>query len=246
MSGAFPKLSHRPDPLCGPFTNHLTGLYSEEMDPAPRTGRRSQGERRAETQEALLAATIDCLIDLGYARTTTREVARRAGVSRGAQTHHYPTKDDLVVAAVEHLFEVEGRRFVARFRALPPRRRTADEGIALLWEIVSGPTYPAVLEVVVAGRTDPSLQVVVHGVSTKLEATVVGLLQRLFPDVGDRDRLARTLADLVFALVQGAAVASYGGYGDPDRTIAVIRSLARLVRPESIETLREVVDAIDH
>ncbi len=208
-------------------------------------GRRSQEERRAETQDALMAATIDCLIDLGYARTTTREVARRAGVSRGAQTHHYPTKDDLVVAAVEHLFEVEGRRFVARFQALPPRRRTMDEGIALLWDIASGRTYPAILEVVVAGRTDPTLAVVVHGVATKLEHTVVGLLQQLFPDVGDDDRLARTLAGLIFALVQGAAVASYGGYGDPDRTIAVIRSLARLVRPESIDILKGVLDAID-
>lgn len=206
------------------------------------TGRRSQQQRRAETQAALLDATIDCLIDLGYARTTTREVARRAGVSRGAQTHHYPSKDALVVASVQQLFAVEGRRFVERFRSLPARRRTMDEAIALLWEIVSGRTYPAVLEVVVAGRTDPALRVVVHAVAATFEQTVVAVLRDLFPDVGEDEELARALAGLVFALVQGAAVASYGGYGDPDRTVDLVCSLARLVRPDSLPALREVLD----
>jgi len=38
-----------------------------------------------------------------WAGTSTTEIVRRAGVSRGAQVHHYPSKEDLVIAAVEHL-----------------------------------------------------------------------------------------------------------------------------------------------
>ena len=52
-----------------------------------------------------MEVTIDCLTELGWAGTTTTEVSQRAGVSRGAQLHHFPSKQDLVVAAVEHLTE---------------------------------------------------------------------------------------------------------------------------------------------
>lgn len=196
----------------------------------PPGARRTQEERSAETQQALLDATVDCLLELGYARTTTRVVAERAGVSRGAQTHHYPTRDDLVVAAVERLFDTEARRFVERFEALPAERRNFDEGIGILWEIVSDRTYPAILEMIVAGRTDPELRVVVHGVAAKLERTVADLLGSLFPDVAGDEGTARVLIDLAFSLVQGAAVASYGGFGDPEGTVALVRSLSRIVQ----------------
>ncbi len=51
----------------------------------------------------LLDATIECLVTYGYAGTTTPRVAERAGVTRGAQIHHFRSKEDLVVAAIEHL-----------------------------------------------------------------------------------------------------------------------------------------------
>src|SRR5258706_14432846 len=68
--------------------------------------RRTQAERRAGTRALLLEATVECLAERGYAGTTTTEVARRAGLSRGAQLHHFGTKTDLVTAAVEHLHQV--------------------------------------------------------------------------------------------------------------------------------------------
>jgi AcrR family transcriptional regulator len=64
--------------------------------------RRTQEERSATTRARLLDATIDCLSELGYTNTTTTEIAKRAGLSRGAQLHHFPTKAawlELLVAA---------------------------------------------------------------------------------------------------------------------------------------------------
>src|SRR5690349_16773358 len=127
--------------------------------------RRTQSERTAETGEALLDAAVACLVELGYANTTTREVAIRAGVSRGAQTHHFPSKAELVAAAIEHVFDQQARRFRDAFAALPEEQRTLDHAVELLWEIVSGPSYAAILEVTVAGRTDPELGVVVQGMA---------------------------------------------------------------------------------
>lgn len=67
--------------------------------------RRAQAGRSAATRARLLDATIECLVEHGYTGTTTTAVAQRAGVSRGAQLHHYGTREQLVAAAVGHLAE---------------------------------------------------------------------------------------------------------------------------------------------
>jgi hypothetical protein len=77
-----------------------------------------------------------------------------------------------------------------------------------------------------------------------LESTVVGLQREFFPEMQD-DRLARTVIDLGFTLVQGAAISSYGGYGDPERTIRLVRGAASLITPETIEILKGVMHALD-
>ncbi|MCB0989247.1 MAG: TetR/AcrR family transcriptional regulator [Microthrixaceae bacterium] len=187
--------------------------------------RRTQEDRSTATQRALLEATIECLVDHGYAGTTTRLVADRAQVSRGAQTHHYPTKRDLVEAAIGHLFEDQARRFAAVFDEVPPRERTLDRAVDELWAIVSGPAYAAVLEVVVASRTDPELRQVVHDLAGVLETKVVELLLWFSPDIADPD-LARRTIDLAFTLVQGAAISRLGGFGRPDEVIELAKSVA--------------------
>lgn len=186
---------------------------------------RRQQDRSTRTQEALLAATIDCLVDYGYAGTTTRLVADRAGVSRGAQTHHYPTKGDLVLAAIERLFDAHLSEFAATFEAVPLERRTLDRAVEVLWEVVSGPTYAAVLEVVVAARTDDELRAVVHAVAARLEHDVAQLLLWFSPEITDAE-LARRVVDLAFALVQGAAVSRLAGFGRPEDVIAIARAVA--------------------
>ena len=67
-----------------------------------RAARRTQGQRSAETRARLLDATIDCLVTYGYNGTTTPRVAEMAGVTRGAQVHHFGSKNDLVIAALQH------------------------------------------------------------------------------------------------------------------------------------------------
>ena len=93
-----------------------------------------QQDRSRLTQRRLLDATVECLIEVGWAATTTTLVADRAGVSRGAQLHHYPTKATLVLAAVEHLIQRRGEELEAEAATLPalppaeagrPRRRPA-------------------------------------------------------------------------------------------------------------------------
>lgn len=67
--------------------------------------RRTQAERSEATQKKLLDAAIQILRKSGFSGLRTSKVAELAGVSEGAQLHHFPTKRDLFVAALGHLNE---------------------------------------------------------------------------------------------------------------------------------------------
>jgi AcrR family transcriptional regulator len=93
-----------------------------------RTERRSQAERSEETRRKILDAAVDLLANKGYAGFRTADVADAAGVSRGAQTHHFPSKDDLVVAVVAHVFQRATEQGTKRAR----RVHSVDEAIKVL------------------------------------------------------------------------------------------------------------------
>jgi AcrR family transcriptional regulator len=127
---------------------------------APIGTRTPQQSRSRATQQRLLAATIDCLVEHGWAGTTTTLIAERAGVSRGAQLHHYPTKAALVMAAVEHLAERradEMRREATGVRDGGSAGRV-DRVVDLLAAAFTGPLFVAAIEVWVAARTDVELR----------------------------------------------------------------------------------------
>src|SRR5262249_1164015 len=143
--------------------------------------RRTQAERRATTRGQLLDATVDCLFRLGYAGTTTTEVAERAGLSRGAQLHHFPTKAELVTTAASHLFERLRAEFTAPLAKLPAGPDRVGAAIDLLWSMVSGPTFYAWLELAVAARTDPELAESVETMTQRFSHEIVESFRDLFP-----------------------------------------------------------------
>jgi AcrR family transcriptional regulator len=126
------------------------------------TGSRVPQEQRTRAmRQRLLEATVECLVERGWSGTSTTEVSQRAGVSRGAQLHHFPSKNDLVLAAVEHLAEVRGAELRASAEALPTGPRRTRAVLDVLAEHFTSPVFTAALELWVAARTDPALQAAV-------------------------------------------------------------------------------------
>jgi len=122
---------------------------------APRT----QQQRRDETRRALLDAAVESLIEVGFARTTTLEVQRRADVSRGALLHHFPSKAELLVAAVAHLAEMRAKELKQLSAELPPSSGArTDAVLGLLWQCFSGTFFQVAMELRTAARTDPELR----------------------------------------------------------------------------------------
>lgn len=121
--------------------------------------RRTQSERRAETRGRLLDATIEILIESGYAATTIRAVTERAGVSQGAQSHHFPHRVDLVASAFEHLAEQRVARYAERARELSGDRASRLRALLdLLWEDFSSPLFTVAAKLWVAAADDPDLR----------------------------------------------------------------------------------------
>jgi len=108
-------------------------------------------------RQRLLEATLQCLVERGWSGTSTTLVSERAGVSRGAQLHHFPTKTDLVIAAVEHIATVRRDELAQAAAALPAGERRTRQVLALLGEHFTADVFAAALELWVAARTDPQL-----------------------------------------------------------------------------------------
>jgi AcrR family transcriptional regulator len=165
--------------------------------------RRSQAERSASTRALLLDATIDSLVEDGYASTTTTGIADRAGVSRGAQMHHFASKADLVAAAVEHLAAKRAEQLRTEAAQLPAGRDRVTRALDLLWGSHKGPLFHAALELWVAARTDPELRRRLVPVERNLAATIYALCRELFgEEVVSRRRFDVHLA-MALTMMQG-------------------------------------------
>lgn len=177
--------------------------------------RRTQAQRRAETRTALLDATIRCLVQHGYASTTTGRIADIAGVSRGAQVHYFPDKAALVGAAVAHLAQQRTEALASRFAG---QSMSLEAGLDALWEEHQGDAFDATLELWVASRTDPELREQLARIERDVAAAVVRVAQRALVLPEPREGLAD---DLMFALatIRGIALLRVSG-GAGSRTVA--------------------------
>jgi AcrR family transcriptional regulator len=167
--------------------------------------RRTQAERSAATQGKLLDATLDCLVELGYAGTTTTVVAERAGVSRGAQLHHFPTRAALVAAAVEHLYARLTADYQRGFAALAPGADRLRAAVRLLWSMYTSRHFPAVIELFTAARSDAELHAHLEPIALRHQRNVYRLAGEYFPEAARRGRRFEATLALLLDAMQGMA-----------------------------------------
>jgi AcrR family transcriptional regulator len=169
--------------------------------------RRTQEQRSAETRARLLDATIECLVRYGYAGTTTPRVAEMAGVTRGAQVHHFGSKDDLVIAALQHLAAKRAAAVIGRVSDLTTAEDPIGTLLEMLWDIHQGPMFIATVELWVAGRTDRALGREV----AKFESIVVSNLSAAVAEVVSEEANKATLGFLYTAMdaLRGILISSF-------------------------------------
>lgn len=165
------------------------------------TERRTQEERSASTRQAVLDATIACLIEHGYAGTSTTAIQERAGVSRGAMTHQFPSKNELLAGAITHLAGVR-----LRDMGLPADDGDRLEaGLRVLWDTFNTDVFAAAIELWVASRTDDDLHAVLIEAEREIARSYYAHAETLYGDVASHPRFAEGLESVVTHM-RGAAL----------------------------------------
>ena len=108
--------------------------------------------KSARARDSMCKATIQLLAELGYAETTIAGVAQNAGFSKGAVQYHFPTKEELIAATVEHLL-------MRTVSSASQSYESVDSALLNAWQrLVNTSAYRALLEVLNAARIDRKLR----------------------------------------------------------------------------------------
>jgi AcrR family transcriptional regulator len=191
------------------------------------TERRTQAERRTVTRAKVLTATIDCLVEHGYANTSTRHIAKRAGMTVGALQHHFASKADLMAAALQTLGDRMADEFIAEAPTEGDPSGRIPQMLDRLWEVHRGPLFHAGLELWVAARSDADLRAAMVGVTKDFSLRIgVGMLH-MFPELVARPGFAESVM-VGLATMRGLAMPGFAEVVEPD-------ALWKIARPQLLE-----------
>ena len=191
-------MAHRPDRL------PVSQKSARRPLGAPR--RRTQAERTAATRTQILKAAANLIRRRGYARFRTADVAAEAGMSRGAQLHHFPTKDSLVVATLEYVFEqaqIVSRR---RAAAINRPRDLIEAVIEDAREFFFSEHFMVAIDIVLSTSTDDAVRKQILDISRKARRPVETSWTEALTASGVPASLAADIVALTLSLVRGMAL----------------------------------------
>ncbi|MFK8016889.1 MAG: TetR/AcrR family transcriptional regulator [Gammaproteobacteria bacterium] len=165
-----------------------------------------QAYKSSSTRQQILDAAVHCIVNIGYAKTTTMMIAEQAGLSRGATLHHFPSKNDIIAATVDYLFEKRTRAFVNASKALPVDEDRVKMAVRAYWAHANHPLFLAFIELSVAARHDDELRKILLPAQTRFDEEWYATAQQSFPE-WQKDPEAFNLAlSLSQTLIEGIAI----------------------------------------
>lgn len=188
-----------------------------------------QAQKSASTRNLIIESALKCFVDLGYSRTTTTEVAKRAGLSRGAMLHHFPSKLEIVKAAVDYLHSKRLRAFRKSMAKAPPLGDQVQQGVENYWEHVKHPMFVAFFELTVAARTDKELAQILRPAQEAFESEWQKACLDIFPQWRGKGQRFDLAFDLTRYVLEGMAI-SFLTHKETERDKRVVKYLAEKLR----------------
>lgn len=189
-------------------------------------GSRSRQERTADSRALILDAAVDCLVEYGYSGASTLVIQARAGVSRGRLLHHFRSRDELLVAAAQHLATGRLAQTEERVAGVLDGRREGpdrvDACVELLWETFQEPPFWAAMELWTAARTNPALAAALRPEERRLRDAIRAVADRIWGPVVCAHPRFPELREVLFTSMRGAALP----YAFDDRPAATDPHLA--------------------
>jgi AcrR family transcriptional regulator len=173
-----------------------------------------QAEKSQLMRQHILDATMRCLVDIGYTQTTTEKIAKQAGVSRGAMTHHFKSRADVFAAAAAHITDIRVLEYDAAIKDVTlsagsfPTQASMLQTLKVLQGYFMLPSFLAFHELMRGARTDPELHEVMAPLEQSLDERISASMVTRFPvwaEVELRDT-GEVLRDLIMHTLQGVAL----------------------------------------
>jgi AcrR family transcriptional regulator len=140
---------------------------------------RTQQQRREETVARLLDASIDTIIEVGYARASAAVIAKRAQVSDGALFRHFPTMGDFMAATAREVMRRQLDLFTKQVAEIPASQPALEAALTILRDVTGNPTNTVMYELLVAARTDEKLKATLQEVLTEYAANIYDIARSL-------------------------------------------------------------------
>jgi AcrR family transcriptional regulator len=186
-------------------------MTSTEDVEKPRRRRMDAGER----QEEIIQAALDLAARHGVESVTTQDMADALGLTQGAIFRHFPTKDDIWLAAIHW---VRGRLMKVVDSAATKGENPLDALEKMFFAHVSFiARHPAIPRMVFSDqllRRDTRLKLLIQEILTGYEAKIAGLLgQAKAAGLARQDVDEDSAATLFIGMIQGLVLQSsiFGG-----------------------------------
>lgn len=189
---------------------------------APRTKKQLQTEV---AKARICDAVVECLDEFGYAETSINRVQQRAGVSRGALTHHFPSKEEMMVETVERLLAP------ARPKSGVSRASSPEKDLLKLWaRVVDTKEGRALVEILVAARTDEGLQARIAPSLKRYNDGFNAEIVRLYSSVDLDDEDVATLWTICRVFLRGLHMQEQFD-SKPGRISKIMKRFAQIIGP---------------
>jgi len=148
------------------------------------------------TRARILDEAVRVIAGQGYAAATNAAVAEAAGITRGAMLYHFPTRESLLEAAIQHLQAQRASLFRNATETLPPGGDVTEHAIESYWELLHRDPFVAFAELETAGRTDPMIRDLLAPAQAEFDRAQIGdhFLKMLHAGAGPRFQASRDLA----------------------------------------------------
>lgn len=201
----------------------------DDQKNAPDAKTSKHARRSAAMRDRICDAAVECLDQYGYAETTLARVQEVAGVSRGAMMHHFKGRHEIIAATAERLLDLSLRPIRARQKER--QNLTLSHVLLDTWDrVVNTSGGRAMLEILVACRTDAALQSKLSGPLKDWDATSRKAIIEVFRGTGSDPDDAEVLWSICRTFVRGLIVHQQFT-ASPEYTRRMVARFAEVLEP---------------
>lgn len=127
------------------------------MNKNENSGTKWQSQKSSLTRDRIIVATLECIVEHGYESTTMAKIAKNAKVSQGSMQYHFPSKIDVIKAAINYLLAIRLTDHKRDLEEAPKGVPSMAHAIDVYWQHLTEGHFIAYQDLVIAARTHPEL-----------------------------------------------------------------------------------------